>query len=192
MAGEPAAVARLADAMLRPLYGFCLWRVGRDRHLCEEVVQETLVRAIGSVEDYDPARAGGDIFRWLTGLARNEIRRVLSRRRMSVASLESMWERIDAELLAVYARLDQTEFNDDLLEREETRQVVSATLSQLPQHYRQALEAKYVEGRSVRDMATAGHTSEKAIESLLTRSREAFRATFLSLTRNLNVEATPT
>lgn len=46
LAGDPDAVARLADEALTPLYRFCLYRVGQDRHRCEEVVQETLVRAI--------------------------------------------------------------------------------------------------------------------------------------------------
>src|SRR5207245_164271 len=36
--GDPAAVRALADAVLQPLYGFCLYRVGRNPHLCEEVV----------------------------------------------------------------------------------------------------------------------------------------------------------
>jgi DNA-directed RNA polymerase specialized sigma24 family protein len=52
-------------------------------------------------------------------------------------------------------------------------------------HYRETLEAKYVLGQSVRDIAAALEISEKAVESQLTRARKAFRATFLALTRNL-------
>jgi DNA-directed RNA polymerase specialized sigma24 family protein len=66
--------------------------------------------------------------------------------------------------------------------------MVNATMSQLPPHYRAALEAKYLHGRTVRDIAAAARTSEKAIESQLTRAREAFRATFIALARNLGVE----
>jgi DNA-directed RNA polymerase specialized sigma24 family protein len=58
----------------------------------------------------------------------------------------------------------------------------------LPQHYREALEAKYVSRRSVREIAAASSASEKSIESLLTRARQAFRETFLALARNLNTE----
>jgi RNA polymerase sigma factor (sigma-70 family) len=70
---------------------------------------------------------------------------------------------------------------DGLLGREETREMVNVTMSQLPPHYRQALEAKYVLGRSVREIAEALKTTEKAIESQLTRAREAFRVTFRAL-----------
>jgi RNA polymerase sigma-70 factor (ECF subfamily) len=187
LAGDPAAARALTDSALGPLYAFCLYRLGQDRHLCEEVVQETLVRAIEGLDAYDPDRSGGNIFPWLTGLARNEIRRALSRRKPA-ASLQALWEKIDGELLQVYARLDSEQFEGGLLRREETREMVSATMSQLPPHYRKALEAKYVQGQSVRDIAAATRASEKAVESQLTRAREAFRATFLALARNLNGE----
>jgi RNA polymerase sigma-70 factor (ECF subfamily) len=187
LAGEREAVQALTDAVLRPLYSFCLYRVGRNHHLCEEVTQETLVRAIRELGRYQPERAKGNIFPWLAGLARNEITRVLSRERAAV-SLELLWERVDRELLAVFARLDAEPIAEDVLVREETRQLVNATMSQLPPHYREALEAKYVGGQSVQAMALSLSTSVKAVESLLTRARRAFRATFLTLSRSLETE----
>lgn len=185
--GNADAVQLLVDSMLGPLYQFCLYRVGRDRHLCEEVVQETLVQAIRKLSHYDPARAADSIFPWITGLARNEIQRVVAREK-STTSLESLWARMDDELRDIFARLESEPLADDVLEREETRQMVNATMSQLPPHYREALEAKYIARQSVRDIATAGSTTEKAVESLLTRSRQAFRESFLALARSLNTE----
>jgi RNA polymerase sigma-70 factor, ECF subfamily len=187
LGGQADAVLALAHSALEPLYRFCFHRIGRNQHLCEEVVQETLLRAIRELEQYEPARAGANIFPWLTGLARNEIRRVLARERATV-SLEALWDKMDRDLLALYERLDAEPFSDDVLRREETREMVGATMSQLPAHYRDALEAKYVLGKSVRDIAAAQHVSEKSVESQLTRARKAFRATFLALTRNLGME----
>ena len=190
LAGNLAAVDDLAQAALEPLYRFCLYRVGRNGHLCEEVVQETLVRAIRDLRRYDPTRAQGNIFPWLTGLARNEIRRVLAREN-AAESLEDLWSRMDQSLRDVYARLESEPFADEILARDETRAMVGATMSQIPPQYRAALEAKYVDGKSVRDIAAAWETSEKAVESLLSRARGAFRAVFVALARNLNVELTP-
>lgn len=187
LAGEAEAVGALAEGALRPLYRFCLYRVGRNHHLCEEVVQETLLRAIRRLRRYDPERSGGDIFPWLTGLARNEIRRVLARER-SPAGLVEFWTRMDEQLLSLYAMLASEPFADELLERAETREMVNATMAQLPPRYGEALEAKYVDGRSVREIASTLGTSVKAAESLLTRARAAFRATFTALARNLPVE----
>ncbi|MHC4179429.1 MAG: RNA polymerase sigma factor [Planctomycetota bacterium] len=188
LAGDAEAIDRLARGALQPLYRFCLYRVGRNRHLCEEVVQETLVRAIRQLDRYEPARADGDIFAWLTGLARNEIRRALAHEK-ATTSLEILWAKMDQELRDVYARLESKPLGDAVIRREETRQMVGATMSQLPANYREALEAKYLSGRSVRDMAADWSLSEKAVESRLTRARKAFRATFVALARNLSLEA---
>jgi RNA polymerase sigma-70 factor (ECF subfamily) len=182
--GDSTAIGVLADEALTPLYQFCLYRVGRDPHLCEEVVQETLVRALGDLSHYDPRRCGDNIFPWLTGLARNEIRRVLAREKHGT-SLDLLWARVDRELAAVYERIEAEPFDDAVLQREETRELVNVTMSQIPPHYREALEAKYVKGHSVRDLATLWRQTEKAVESLLTRARKAFRATFLALNKTL-------
>lgn len=187
LAGDGEAIDRLARDALEPLYRFCLYRIGQNRHLCEEVVQETMVRAIRQLDRYEPARAGGDIFGWLTGLARNEIRRALAREK-AAASLESLWARMDRELRDVYARLESDPLGEEVIRREETREMVGATMSQLPASYRRALEAKYVAGKTVRDMAADWSMSEKAVESQLGRARKAFRATFVALARNLSLE----
>ena len=187
MGGDPAAIARLASECVEPLYRFCFYRVGRRQDLSEEVVQETLVRAIRDLANYQPHRSSDDIFPWLTGLARNEIQRAL-RREQNSASLQALWERMDDELRALYAQLESEPFSDEMLAREETREMVNATMSQLPSKYRTALEAKYVLGQSVRDMAQALALTEKAVESQLGRARRAFRETFLTLAKNLDVE----
>jgi len=187
LSGDTQAVQVLTDSALEPLYAFCLYRVGRNRHLCEEVVQETLLRALRTLGNYDPERASNNVFAWLSGLARNEIHRVLGRERGGL-SLETLWAKLDKELLALYARLDSEPFSDELLQREETCELVNATMAQLPPQYREALEAKYVDGKSVRDMATQWGSTEKAVESQLTRARKAFKATFLALSRNIEAE----
>jgi len=185
LAGDRTAAAQLADLALAPLYRFCFYRVDRNRHLCEEVVQQTLLTAIERMEQYEPARSGNEIFGWLTGLARNEIQRAMTHRERTT-SLNEMWLRMDRDLVDVLGRIDASALGADVLEREETRQMVGAAMSQLPASYREALEAKYVHGESVREMASRWSTTEKAIESRLSRAREAFRETFIALTRNLD------
>ncbi len=178
--GESAAVDALARSTVGPLYRFCFYRLGGNSHLTEEVVQETLVRAIRDLEKFEPVRAKGNIFGWLSGLARNEIRRALGQEGAAV-SLQALWDKLDDDLRGIYSRIESEPLGHDVLEREETRDMVNATMAQLPPNYREALEAKYVAGKSVRDMAAALRTSEKAVESQLTRARKAFRATFAAL-----------
>jgi RNA polymerase sigma-70 factor (ECF subfamily) len=185
--GDETAVKQLLAHVLKPLYGFCLYRVGKNQHWCEEVVQETMLRALRDLAAYEPSRAGNNVFPWLTGLARNEIQRVLQREK-SAASLQTLWANLDQELLGLYAKLETAPFDDDLLQRQETRDLVNATMAQLPDHYRETLEEKYVQGKSQREMAQHRQLSEKALESQLTRARNAFRVTFLALSRHLQPE----
>jgi RNA polymerase sigma-70 factor (ECF subfamily) len=185
--GDETAFKVLLEHVLKPLYGFCLYRVGKNQHWCEEVVQETMMRALRDLAAYEPSRAGNNVFPWLTGLARNEIQRVLQREK-SAASLQTLWANLDQELLGLYAKLETAPFDDDLLQRQETRDLVNATMAQLPDHYRETLEEKYVQGKSQREMAQRRQLSEKALESQLTRARNAFRVTFLALSRHLQPE----
>jgi RNA polymerase sigma-70 factor (ECF subfamily) len=188
--GDEPAVKLLLAHVLEPLYRFCLYRVCRNPHWCEEVVQETMLRALRNLVQYDPPRAGNNIFPWLTGLARNEIQRVLHREKTN-ASLDSLWNGLDEELLGFYARIETEPFNDELLEREETRNLVNATLARLPDHYRDMLQEKYVDGNTQREMAERRQLSEKALESQLVRARKAFRETFLALSRPLQTAQAP-
>lgn len=187
LTGEKQAIRQLADDAIHPLYAFCFYRVGNDHAICEDVVQETMLIAITRLDRYDPARAEGDIFGWLTGLARNEIRRTLTKMKHTV-SLEAMWRRMDQDLQRIFASIESQPFDDSLLQRDETRQMVNVAMSQLPAKHRQVLEAKYLIGQTVRDIALALNITEKAVESQLSRARVAFRQTFSALTHNLEID----
>jgi len=54
-------------------------------------------------------------------------------------------------------------------------------LDYLPAHYGSALEWKYLDDLSVREIAARLGMGEKAAESLLTRARRAFRDAFTSV-----------
>src|SRR4029453_3682012 len=58
------------------------------------------------------------------------------------------------------------------------------TLSPLPPEYAKALVQKYVEGRSVAEMAAIRGKGEKAVESVLTRARTAFARVFELLAKS--------
>ncbi len=72
---------------------------------------------------------------------------------------------------------------ENAFDRAEIGRLVQVALDQLPSHYGSALEWKYLEGLSVKQIAGKLKLSPKAVESLLTRAREAFRDGFRTLTR---------
>jgi RNA polymerase sigma-70 factor (ECF subfamily) len=64
---------------------------------------------------------------------------------------------------------------DAELIRRERAERIAAALADLPEHYEAVLRAKYLEGASVAQIAEASGQTSKAVESLLTRARQAFR-----------------
>ena len=60
---------------------------------------------------------------------------------------------------------------------------MGATLSSLPPDYRDVLVDKYLEGRSVQEIATRSGKSGKAAESTLHRARLAFGQVFQLLAK---------
>lgn len=176
--GDPRALEQIYDAHVDSLYSFVFYRVGRDSSLAEDVVQETFAKALKRLDDYDADR--GSINSWLCTLSRNVIRDHLRAHRRA-AELANMWERVDETLAQVFEALEQAPLSDEVLAREETRDLVNMTIANLPDHYRQALRQKYVEGDSVGELAKRLSVSEDAAKSLLARARRAFRETFSTL-----------
>ena len=125
------------------------------------------IRCVKSIQTFDPAR--GRLFDWLRAIAFNEAYTVL---RQASASRPVGLEHQDRQWLE---RIDQTPLPDERLCREEVRSLVLDTLMGLSARCRQVLVMKYLEDRRVSEIATALGQTDKAVESLLTRSRIAFR-----------------
>src|SRR5207302_958206 len=68
---------------------------------------------------------------------------------------------------------------DAALEQREQAERIARALADLPERYEAVLRAKYLDGRSVAEIAAAWDETPKAVESLLTRAREAFREAYL-------------
>jgi RNA polymerase sigma factor (sigma-70 family) len=74
--------------------------------------------------------------------------------------------------------------------REEAEQIAEA-LARLPEHYESVLRAKYLDGLGVDEIARDRDESAKAVESLLTRARQAFRSAYMKQEGPLLHEAEP-
>jgi RNA polymerase sigma-70 factor (ECF subfamily) len=177
-AGDPAALTAWFERHVDPLYAFVFYRVGNDPDLAADTTQATFAHALERLGDYDPAR--GDMLTWLRLLSRNIIRRTLATQRKA-AQLQTVWDTLDASLRRLYRGLDRDPLPDAALERAETRELVGMTLANLPSHYREVLEAKYLHDETLETIARARDATVDAVKSLLHRARAAFREIFLTL-----------
>lgn len=175
--GDEEALETLYARCLDGLFAFIFYRVGQDRELAKDVVADVFVWALEHADAYDAER--GALVSWMRGGARNIIRRHLRDRRRE--TLVHQFERLDQELAAIFDDLGQEPLSDEVLARQETRDLVNITIGHLPEHYRQLLERKYIAGESLRELAQEAGQTEQAIKSRLNRARQAFREAFAAV-----------
>ena len=168
-------VVRWFDAYSDPVYGFIFYRVGRDADLAGDVAQETFVTALETIDRFDPRR--GEMFPWLTHIARNCIRKAL-RRRGRDGFLPDFWETIDYKLSRAVAGIGSDIFPEELLVRKEVAELVRVALTNLPLRYQMALRRRYFEELSLHEIAALEGINEGAVKVLLHRARLAFRTAF--------------
>ncbi len=147
---------------------------GGDSGAAEDVVQTTFMNVIRKISTY---RGEAALFTWLCTFCRYEIAAFWRRRGKRMAKVKLV-EDSPAMRAAVETFGSLSEGNNARFEREELARLVWAILDHLPVRYGNALQWKYIHGLSVREIAARSETSPKAVESLLTRARQAFRDGF--------------
>lgn len=176
LAREPGAVAEVTGSRLDALYEFVHYRTGSDRHMTEEIVQETLLIACDPKSEYD---GRSRLSTWLCGIARHKV--MEARRKRRPQPLQDLLIDTDPEIDAILSGIDRIEVPEEILARQETADLVGATLSSLPPEYREALVAKYIDDRTAADMAREAGSGVKGMESRLYRARLAFGRVFTLL-----------
>lgn len=161
LAGDEVAMEEFADSYFPGLYRFALARLGGDTELTREAVQTTVCKALAKLETF---RGEAPLLGWLCACCRNEIRMGFRKKKRLPRIVE-----LEEDVAS-----DRDPPEGALARKEEVRQV-HAVLDLLPPRYARALEWKYVERVSVKEIAERLRVGAKAAESLLTRAREAFR-----------------
>ena len=178
--GDETAFRGLFDRFFPRLYRFALARLPADPDSARDVVQQTFCLAIERLDTY---RGEAALYTWFCQICRNAIadhfRRNPAGGSARVVLLEDQPNaRAILESLAAPAA-DEPETG---AVREQLHRIVAATLDALPGRYGEALEWKYIDGLSVREIAERLSVGEKAAESLLTRARESFRDAIAGMT----------
>ncbi len=142
----------------------------------EEIVQMAFIRCVKSINTFDPQR--GRLLQWLKAIAKNEGYTYL-RRNVRQAADTPLSVIPDHVLGQIAAAIDQVPLPDDLLAKKELRMLIGECLMEVNRRYREVLLGKYVDGLKVSQIAARWGTTEKAVESLLSRARESFKNVLL-------------
>ena len=163
--GKVRAWERFYDLYAEALYRFALARLDGDGEGAGEAVQSVMVAAVELIRRFDAKK--GSLWSWLCGVALNKIREG----RRDAARAAKLQERMRDS--AGGEGNGESEVGNAL--------DVKLALSVLSPGHQEVLIRKYVDGESIKGMAKAMGISEKAVESRLTRGREAFRREYSRL-----------
>lgn len=170
VAENPRALEIFYQRYFTRLYRFVYYQVGGSHDDAQDVLQDALIAALKSMASY---RGDSSLYSWLCGVAWNKAadfrRREYRMAQVEQKSIKELRETMD---------VDPTPVPDNALLRQENSERVRQTLQALPDHYREVLVLKYGEELPVETIAHIMQRTFKSTESLLTRARSAFRASF--------------
>lgn len=164
--GDQKALKVLFERYADNLYAFICRQVDDDLQNIQDTWQDTMIAAFRNISSY---RGQSQFFTWLCSIARHKIIDHYRKAQMpaniiSPISLEGYQNAIDKQLLP-----------EDVIMNREYRLKVIEALAKLPDDYRIILIERYVNERSVQEIAISIRKSYKATESLLSRTRQSLR-----------------
>lgn len=165
--GDEAAFREFFDAYFDRLLRYLLVVTGGDEHAAREALQLALVRVVRHAK---PIESEEKFWSWLTVLARTARADESKKQRRWFAFLEKFSRQAETE----------SQSDDNGSADEKLRALLKHNLSALPPEERELVEQKYFMRRSVREIAAAGGTTEKAVESRLSRIRKKLKDVILS------------
>ncbi len=179
LAGDERAFDEFFEGQLPGLYRFALARL-RDPELTRDIVQTSICKAITHLKTY---RGEASLTAWLFTICRYEISGHYRKNRRAPSPVELAEDQPEVRAALETAPV-AFKGPEESLRRKELAKLVHATLDHLPPKYGRALEWKYVDGLSVKEIAQRLDVGPKAAESLLTRARQAFRDGYSSFGSN--------
>ena len=178
--GDQRVLHAFYDQYFPKLYRYAARRVKSALDI-DEIVQTVLATAARRIDTY---RGEATLLTWLIQICRHEVakhHKLAARYDFSISYLD------DDVLLAAVESLEADELDapEPAAYRSELIARVQMALDQLPSHYADALELKYCEGFSSKEIANRFGIGDSAVQSLLARARHAFRE-ICSLALTLN------
>jgi RNA polymerase sigma-70 factor (ECF subfamily) len=168
LAGDERAWQTWYEESFAGLAAYVGWRCAGLGDLAEDVAQETWLTAVRRIRSFNPE--AGSFAGWLRGIAANVLRnRFRNRKRRSVQEV------------GLNGKVHEPCQPANGSPSHESAERIAAALAALPDRYEIVLRAKYLDQQSVTQIADQWKETPKAIESLLTRARQAFRETYQQL-----------
>lgn len=174
-AGDRRAFEEFFNAHATRLASFAARRCSLDAAALEDVVQQTMIKAIKNLPSF---RGESTLFTWLCQICRHllaDVRRKAARQPI-VESLDAMAANRTTSL-----PIQLIDYRDplDACSADAEQSAIRRTINKLPARYGRILELKYGDELSMAEIAQVMALSESAAQSLLARARRAFSESWL-------------
>jgi RNA polymerase sigma-70 factor (ECF subfamily) len=161
---DEEAFRRWYDEVAPRIYAYLFGRCGANTDLAQELTQQTFIQAIRHRDDY---LGRADSVTWLVAIARSRL--VDHFRRL---------EREGRRQLRLVREIAPEDIDAAAWRANDDRSQIQAAMRHLAPDQRAALVLRYLDGLPVKEVAQAMGRSEKAVEAVITRARQAFRAEY--------------
>jgi RNA polymerase sigma-70 factor (ECF subfamily) len=165
--GDETAFRIFYDAYFDRLLRYLLVVTGGNEEAVREALQLALVRVVRHVKPFESEEK---FWNWLTVLARSALTDEARKRRRYFSFLEKFTRHQETGPAAMH--------NGEA--DEQLRALLERNLNSLPLEERELVEQKYLLHQSVREIADGRQTTEKAVESRLSRVRRKLKDAVLA------------
>lgn len=145
----------------------------RNEEDARDAVQEAFVAAFRAIDGF---QAGSKLSTWLHRIVVNAcLMKLRTRRRHPEEGIDALLPRFQPDGHQVQASIDWHITAEEMVEREETRELVRRSIEKLPDTYRVVLLMRDIEEMSTEDTAQALGITPAAVKVRLHRARQALR-----------------
>jgi RNA polymerase sigma-70 factor (ECF subfamily) len=171
LADDETAFNTFVEEYFPRLYRYAHHRLANDQDV-EDVVQQVLIKAIRRIETF---RGESTLLTWLISICRNEISQHFEKTSQTRDLVQPFLN--DDVFRAIVESLESPPDDEPeaITMRQDMISVIQLALDQLPEKHARALELKYIQGFSSKEIAKKLGIGDAATQSLLARSRRAFR-----------------
>ncbi|WP_195258724.1 RNA polymerase sigma factor SigM [Bacillus paralicheniformis] len=146
---------------MNDVYRFLL-SMTKDKHLAEDLLQETFIRAYIHIHSYDHSK----VKPWLFQVARNAFIDYVRKHKKEVTISDDMIGNLFQN--AVQSPAHQVEI----------KEVLTLYMNQLPDNYREALTLYYLKELNYKEASSLMNISEANFKSVLFRARQRLKALY--------------
>ena len=156
--GDTDAFGVLYDKYVDMVFRYVLFRVGGDRAFAEDVTSETFLRALRSIGSV--SYQGRDVGAWFVTIARNIV----------FDHVKSSRYRLEVTTAELQDNREETSGPEQEVMTEATNAELLRCVSQLGDDQRECIRLRFIEGKSVSEVAQLMDRNEGAVKALQHRA----------------------